>query len=87
MRTCACAGPLDNDAAAELVHATAEGGGMPADVLGFILKHSQGMPLQLEQMTRSLVASSLLFLNVRALQFVARMHVPPLCLAVHRPHR
>ena len=56
-------GPLEDDAAAELVHATAEGGGMPADVLGFILKHSQGMPLQLEQMTRSLVASSLLFLN------------------------
>ena len=39
-------GPLEDDAAAELVHATAEGGGMPADVLGFILKHSQGMPLQ-----------------------------------------
>ena len=42
-------GCLDDLSAAQLVKLTVGGGDLPDDVLGFILKHCQGVPLQLEQ--------------------------------------
>ena len=56
-------GALSDKAASELVALTSEGGRLPQHVVAFILRQSAGVPLHLEQMTRSLVSSALLYLN------------------------
>ena len=56
-------GPIDDEAATELVQRTAHGGTLPHDVVRFVLRNCNGIPLHLEMMSRSLVGSDLLFLS------------------------
>jgi len=52
----------DADAKAMAV-AVADGKGLPADVLSHIVKHGDGVPLHLEQLTRSVLAAGVMKLN------------------------
>ena len=44
----------------EMAQAVAEGKALPAEVLLHVLKHGQGVPLHLEQLTRSVLVSDVL---------------------------
>ena len=92
-------GVLEDQPAAKLVSAIAGGGKLPADVMSFILRHCQGIPLRLEQMASSLVSSNLLFLTdsgdfelegkmedlslPTSLQESIRLRLAPSCVAKH----
>ena len=57
-------GRLGTDAARDLVLSCAEGP-LPPDVVAYVVTHSDGNCLALEQMTKAFVESNLLFLNMR----------------------
>ena len=50
---------LDDRAATDLVAAVVTGGKLPDEVVQYILQHSAGVPLRLEQLARGIVGSHL----------------------------